>query len=97
MRSAAATASLLDQLEDSLSHGTVERRVETLRKITDLFLGNASNFDDEQTTVFDDVFQVLVRKIEVSAKILLSQRLASIAAAPPRWRPQIARRPRVPG
>ena len=29
---------MLDQLEDSLSHGTVERRVETLRKITDLFL-----------------------------------------------------------
>src|SRR5947209_1750437 len=84
MRSAAATASLLDQLEDSLSHGTVERRVETLRKITDLFLVHASNYDDEQTTAFDDVFQVLVRKIEVSAKILLAQRLAPIASAPPR-------------
>jgi len=84
MKSAAVTASLLDQLEDSLSHGTVERRVETLRKITDLFLVHASNYDDEQTTAFDDVFQVLVRKIEVSAKILLAQRLALIASAPPR-------------
>ena len=42
MRLAAANAAkVLDQLEDSLSYGTVERRVETLRKITDLFLVNA--------------------------------------------------------
>ena len=85
MRSAAANAArVLDQLEDSLSYGTVERRVETLRKITDLFLINASNYTDEATAVFDDVFQVLVCKIEISAKMLLSQRLAPIASAPPR-------------
>jgi uncharacterized protein (DUF2336 family) len=85
MRSAAANAArVLDQLEDSLSHGTVERRVQTLRKITDLFLVNSSNYTDEHTAIFDDVFQVLVCKIEISAKILLSQRLAPIASAPPR-------------
>jgi uncharacterized protein (DUF2336 family) len=85
MRSAATNAArVLDQLENSLSHGTIERRVETLRKITDLFLVNASNYTDEHTAVFDDVFQVLVRKIEISAKILLSQRLAQIAGTPPR-------------
>ncbi len=85
MRSTAANAAkVLDQLEDSLSHGTIERRVETLRKITDLFLLNTSNYSNEHTAVFDDVFQVLVRKIEISAKILLSQRLAPIAATPPR-------------
>ena len=85
MKSAASNAvSILDQLEDTLSHGTVQRRVETLRKITDLFLVNAPDYDDEQTAVFDDVFQVLVRKIEVAAKALLSQRLAPIASAPPR-------------
>jgi uncharacterized protein (DUF2336 family) len=85
MPSAAATAAkVLDQLEDSLSHGTVERRVETLRKITDLFLVNASNYNDDHTSVFDDVFQVLVQKIEISAKALLSQRLAPVTSAPPR-------------
>jgi uncharacterized protein (DUF2336 family) len=85
MKSVAANAAkVLDQLENSLSHGTVERRVETLRKITDLFVINASNYTEEHTAVFDDVFQVLVHKIEVSAKILLSQRLAPIASAPPR-------------
>jgi uncharacterized protein (DUF2336 family) len=85
MRSAAANAArVLDQLEDTLSRGTVERRVETLRKITDLFLVNAPNYSDEHAAVFDDVFQVLVRNIEISAKILLSERLAPIAATPPR-------------
>jgi uncharacterized protein (DUF2336 family) len=80
---AARAASVLDELEDSLSRGPVERWVETLRKITDLFLLNA-NYGDEQTAVFDDVFELLVDKIETSARTRLSQRLAPIAAAPPR-------------
>jgi uncharacterized protein (DUF2336 family) len=82
--SVAATATILDELEDTLAHGNVRRRVEMLEKITDLFLVNADNFDDAQASVFDDVFEVLVRRIEVAAKALLSRRLAPIAAAPPR-------------
>lgn len=78
---AANAAKVLDQLEDSLSHGTVQRRVETLRKITDLFLLNASNCNEEHAAVFDDVFQVLVQKIETAARALLSQRLAAVASA----------------
>src|SRR5690349_8472320 len=85
MNSVARNAtSLLDELEDTMAHGTVQRRVETLRQITDLFLVNATSYSDEQTSVFDDVFEVLVRKIEISAKILLSQRLAPVRSAPPR-------------
>jgi uncharacterized protein (DUF2336 family) len=85
MSSATAnTASILDQLEDSLAHGTVHRRVETLHKITDLFVLNAANYGEEQTSIFDDVFEVLVRKIEIKAKALLSKRLAPVSTAPPR-------------
>jgi uncharacterized protein (DUF2336 family) len=80
----ANAAKVLDQLEDSLSHGTIERRVETLRKITDLLLVNAANYNGEHAAIFDDVFQVLVQKIEISAKALLSQRLAAVLSAPPR-------------
>lgn len=79
-----SAATLLDELESSLAHGDDARRAETLRRVTDLFLLNAANYSDEQTAVFDDVFEVLVRKIEISAKILLSQRLAPIPSAPPR-------------
>jgi uncharacterized protein (DUF2336 family) len=75
---------LLDELQTALAHGTVARRVETLRRVTDLFVNGAVNYSDEQTAVFDDVFQCLVEKIETSARALLAERLAPIAAAPPR-------------
>jgi uncharacterized protein (DUF2336 family) len=77
-------AGLLDELEISLARGSDERRIETLRRVTDLFLLNAPNYTEEQTSVFDDVFEVLVQKIEVSAKALLAERLAPIPTAPPR-------------
>jgi len=80
----AATANLLDDLQSALAHGTVARRVETLRRVTDLFLHAAGDYSDDQIDIFDDVFQCLMRHIETSAKILLSNRLAPIAKAPPR-------------
>ena len=79
-----SAVALLDELETSLTHGSDTHRIETLRRVTDLFLLNAPNYSAEQAAVFDDVFEVLVRKIEISAKALLSQRLAPIASVPPR-------------
>src|SRR5215472_14442585 len=80
---AVTTESLLDELQTTLAHGTVARRVESLRKVTDLFVSGAVDFSDEQTRLFDDVFQCLIEHIEVSARALLSQRLAPIDTAPP--------------
>lgn len=82
-KSTASPASLLDELQTVLAHGTVARRVETLRRVTDLFLNNAVDYSDDQITVFDDVFNCLSRHIETSAKALLARRLAPIAKAPP--------------
>jgi uncharacterized protein (DUF2336 family) len=73
---------LLDELQATLAHGTVARRVETLRRVTDLFVNGAADFSDEQIGLFDDVFQCLIDHIEVSAKALLSNRLAPIDSAP---------------
>jgi uncharacterized protein (DUF2336 family) len=81
--SAAPTASLLDELQTVLVHGTVARRVEMLRRVTDVFLNNAVDYSDEQITVFDDVFNCLIRHMEASAKALLARRLAPVAKAPP--------------
>ncbi|HVV40226.1 MAG TPA: DUF2336 domain-containing protein [Nitrobacter sp.] len=77
------TTNLLDELETTLAHGTVARRVETLRRVTDLFLCNTVDYSDDQIAVFDDVFNCLVAHIETSAKTLLAQRLAPVAKAPP--------------
>ena len=80
---AVSPASLLDELQSTLAHGTVARRVETLRRVTDLFINGAVDYSDEQIGLFDDVFQCLIAHIETSAKALLSNRLAPIDAAPP--------------
>ena len=83
-KSAIAPESLLDELQTTLAHGTVARRVETLRRVTDLFLNGAIDYSDEQIGLFDDVFQCLMEHIETSARALLSNRLAPIDTAPPR-------------
>src|SRR4051812_15798098 len=82
-KSARASTELLDELQTALAHGTVARRVETLRRVTDLFLNGAVDYSDEQVALFDDVFQCLMRHIEASARALLAQRLAPVDSAPP--------------
>jgi uncharacterized protein (DUF2336 family) len=83
-RSTARPANLLDELQNALAHGTVARRVETLRRVTDLFLYGVADYSDEQIEVFDDVFHCLIEEIETSAKSLLANRLAPVPKAPPR-------------
>ena len=82
-KSTSSSESLLDELQTTLAHGTVARRVETLRRVTDLFINGAVDYSDEQIGLFDDVFQCLTDHIETSAKALLANRLAPIDNAPP--------------
>lgn len=82
-QSAATSENLLDELQTTLAHGTVARRVETLRRVTDLFINGAVDFSEEQIGLFDDVFRCLMEHIETSAKALLANRLAPINTAPP--------------
>jgi uncharacterized protein (DUF2336 family) len=83
MSSKPTSESLLDELQATLAHGTVARRVETLRRVTDLFIDGAVDFSEKQIGLFDDVFQCLMDHIETSAKALLANRLAPIDTAPP--------------
>jgi len=76
------TLPLIDELEAALNSGTDARRVEMLTRITDLFIGGASRFSEEQVGVFDDVIMRLVSTIEAQARAKLAQRLAPIANAP---------------
>jgi uncharacterized protein (DUF2336 family) len=80
--SAKVSENLLDELQTTLAHGTVARRVETLRRVTDLFINGAVDYSDDQIALFDDVFQCLIDHIETSAKALLAERLAPIDTAP---------------
>jgi hypothetical protein len=42
---------LLDELESAIQTGLAEKRIETLRRVIDLFLGGADGFNDEQIGV----------------------------------------------
>jgi uncharacterized protein (DUF2336 family) len=78
----AAPASLLPELEEVVQHGSAEKRAETLRRITGLFLDGASAFKDEHVAVFDDVIGYLIEEIETKALAELARKLAPIANAP---------------
>jgi uncharacterized protein (DUF2336 family) len=77
-----AQDSLISELEDSIRAGSHERRVQTLRKVTDLFLAESEGFNDEQINVFDDVLIRLIERVETKVLAELSRRLAPIPNAP---------------
>src|SRR5271168_597096 len=77
-----AGKSLIADLEDAIQSGSKDRRVETLRRITDLFVADADRLSDQQIDVFDDVLGHLIKRIEAKALAELSRRLAPINNAP---------------
>ena len=77
-----ATLSLIAELEEVVQHGSREKRVETLQRITALFLDGASRYSDEHVDLFDDVFGLLIDEIETKARAELSNRLAPVSNAP---------------
>jgi uncharacterized protein (DUF2336 family) len=77
-----APVSLLPELEDVVQHGSAEKRAETLRRITTLFLDGAAAFSNEQVGLFDDVIGYLIEEIEAKALAELARRLAPVPNAP---------------
>lgn len=77
-----APASLLPELEDVVQHGSAEKRAETLRRITGLFLDGAPSFRDQHVSLFDDVIGCLIEEIEAKALAELARRLAPVPNAP---------------
>jgi uncharacterized protein (DUF2336 family) len=74
--------SLIAELEDAIESGSKDKRVDTLRRITDLFVSDANRLNDQQIEVFDDVLSRLIKRIEGKALAELSRRLGPINNAP---------------
>src|SRR3954466_15296505 len=74
--------SIIAELEDAVRGGSSQKRVETLRQVTDLFLHDGERLSEEQVKVFDDVLCVLISRVESRARAELSKRLARIDYAP---------------
>jgi uncharacterized protein (DUF2336 family) len=86
-----AQTSLIVDLDDAVQRGSPERCVETLRRITDLFLASADRFTGAQIALFDDVIGRLIERIETQALAQLSCRLAPVANAPQQVVQRLAR------
>ena len=74
--------SLISELDEAIKSSGSDRRIQTLRRVTDLFLTNADRYEPEQVELFDDVLGHMIKHIESRALIELSQRLAPVDNAP---------------
>jgi uncharacterized protein (DUF2336 family) len=77
-----AQRSLIAEVENAIASGSSEKRVETLRRVTDLFMVSAENYSEDQVDVFDDVISRLAERIEIRARAELANRLAPVRNAP---------------
>src|SRR3954454_13914807 len=87
-----ARQSIVDEVEAAISVGSAEKRLETARRVTNLFLASAGQFSSEQIELFDNVLERLIKTIEIraiadiSARIALAEisaQLAPVVQAPP--------------
>jgi len=75
-------SALFAELEDAVQSRSADKRVDALRRITDLFLTEADRLNEQQIGVFDDVLEKLIQRMETKALAELSSRLAPIHNAP---------------
>jgi uncharacterized protein (DUF2336 family) len=75
---------VLAELEDSIAQGNSRKRLDTLRRMTDLFMLGAKGYSAEQIELFDEVIGRLAVAIEARWRAELGNRLASVPNAPVR-------------
>jgi uncharacterized protein (DUF2336 family) len=75
--------SVIAELERTVAAGSSERRAEIMRSVTDLFLSAPTQLTEEQVSLFDDVINRLIGRLESQALAELSARFASSSNAPP--------------
>lgn len=74
--------SIIAELEDAVRSGPSEKRVSTLRQVTDLFLHGGERLSEDQIRIFDDALCLLTACVETRARAELGKRIASLDYAP---------------
>lgn len=77
-----AAGSLFSDLEAAIQSGSVTKRGDAMKRVTDLFFSGADRFSEDQVRLFDDVLLRLVKKVETRALAELSTRMAPTPNAP---------------
>jgi hypothetical protein len=75
-----------DELENAITSGSQNKRVSTLRQVTDLFLVQADRLYEAQIAVRDDVLCDMASRIEAKALVQLSSVMASVERQRKLWR-----------
>ncbi len=76
------STSIIAELEEAVRSGSPERRISTLRQLTDLFLHDGERLSQDQVKVFDDVLCHLVASVETRVRAEISATLAPVEYAP---------------
>jgi uncharacterized protein (DUF2336 family) len=76
--------SLIDELEDAIANRDLRHRAVAMRRLTDLFMTNASGFSEEHIAMFDEVMSRLVVAIDSSARAEFGDAIAKHPSAPPK-------------
>jgi uncharacterized protein (DUF2336 family) len=77
-----ASASLIPELENVIQHGSQDKRAMAVKRIANLFVSGAPNFNEDHIGLFDDVLCRLVVEIETKARAEMARTLAPVANAP---------------
>jgi uncharacterized protein (DUF2336 family) len=75
-------AEFIAELDGAVETGSPGRRSQILRKVTDLFLFNASRLDASQVQVFDDVFARLLAPADTNTLAKVSLALSDLTDTP---------------
>jgi uncharacterized protein (DUF2336 family) len=70
------------ELEAAIDGAPHDKRVESLRRVTDLFVAGAESFNEEHLAIFERVLERLIEEIETAVLAEIGQRLAPISNAP---------------
>ncbi len=89
--SATASTDLLDELEAALKDGSVDWRLRTLQRLSELLRSCAEQLSPSQIGVFDDVLIRLLDCVGAAALAELSSSLADFAAPPEKTVGKLAR------
>src|ERR1700704_1015220 len=71
-----AELSIVDDIKTIINIGSAEKRLETIKRVTDLFLSSAGSFNHEQIELFGDLLERLIKTIEIRAIADVSARIA---------------------
>jgi uncharacterized protein (DUF2336 family) len=78
-----ASQSLIDELEEAITHHELGFRADVFRSVTDLFMSGYARYSNDQVALFDDVMSRLIHEIDENARAELGLQLADIPNAPP--------------